>query len=344
MKQILLIIATCCYAFASIAQEVFFKSTQSYTGKELGTFYASITLQHNLLLFNAPDYHLYAYDVNNATEKWNYYLNRKSDIPPFFSANTILANNDEQVIQLDTASGALLKSIPVTRLETAPITKNGILYGTGIYDGGSLFAYHLEKDTLLWKIFLAHGVSEKPYYLPDKIIANAEGNNWLEVAYTGSLTDTTCKPLKDEFPSELPCVKKFLALTHDGKEIRGKMAEKMGEPERSNIWYTAKNTILVNHEQLFILGNNLTLKLAQPLSYFTDNMEVSGGPAKILHVDEATLWMLYNDRLIEYNFRKKTLTKTTDLSSWSPHQAILKNNRLWLISRKDGLLYGININ
>ena len=84
--------------------------------------------------------------------------------PPFFSGNYIWATNgDKKVIMLEPATGTLLKTLPVSTIETQPFLKNDILYFTGLYDGGCLIAYDMKTDSVLWKRFLAHGYSKTPY-------------------------------------------------------------------------------------------------------------------------------------------------------------------------------------
>ena len=59
---ILTMMITRCYS-----QEEFFRSRQVFTDKQLAKFYSSITIHKNLVLFNANDHHLYAYNKNNGS-------------------------------------------------------------------------------------------------------------------------------------------------------------------------------------------------------------------------------------------------------------------------------------
>lgn len=159
------------------AQKVFFKSHQTFDKKELETFYSSIALHGDLLLFNANNYELYAYNKTTGTLNWQQRLNWKSDIAPFFAAGSIWANGNNEVLQLDSATGKVKKATVIARMDTQPAIINGVLYSTGLYDAGCLFAYDLKGDTMLWNRFIAHGIAQTPFYLPSKIITNAEGNN-----------------------------------------------------------------------------------------------------------------------------------------------------------------------
>ena len=65
---------------------------------------------------------------------------------------------------------------------------------------------------------------------------------------------------------------------------------------------------------------------------------------KSLNADDEKITMLYSHHFIIYHHRDKKLLKLIDLAQWEPHQAILDEGKLWLISKKDGLLYGLTIN
>lgn len=311
------------------------------------TFYTSFNMQGNLVLFNAPDYRLYAYDKKSGEEKWSYDLQRKSNISPFFIRNHIWATSgDKEIIKLDT-TGKRVKAFAFPTMETQPVVKGNILYGTGISEiGGCLFAYDLDADSILWKRFLAHGCSKTPYYLADKIVANAEGDNWIEIAYNGKLKDPACDIGEEIFPSQLPCAKKFKALTHDGKPINEKLAEKLFLNEYSEpaIFTTLEHTFILNDGHLTILGDKLKHKAPMLLASLSDTIEENmEGLVKILKAGKETVSILYSNQLIVYNHRNKKLVKTIDLSAWEPHQALPDGDRLWLISKKDGLLYGLLI-
>lgn len=345
MKQLLICTILFC-ATRSNGQTVFFQSNQTYSEKDLTSSYSSIALQNNLLLFNAPDYGLYAYD-RTGRQLWKYDLGRKSNQPPFFAGKWVWAvGRESQVWQLDSATGATMKKLPFSELETPPIQRNGILYGTAIYDGGCLYAYDLKADSVVWQRFLAHGCSIKPYYQAEKIVANAEGDNWLEIRYDGKLVDTQCDDAEITYPSGLSCIKNFAALSHDGKEIKGKLAQTLLPDGYFNneIFYTAQNSFVLHEGTLTVLGNKLKKKLSVDLNTINDSIqEQEEGLAKILAADDQTVSLVYNNQFIIYDFKKKKSVKTVDLNNWGPHQVILDENRLWLISKKDGRLYGLNL-
>jgi outer membrane protein assembly factor BamB len=174
---------------ASFSQKEFFRSQQVFKEGILDKFYSSITIHDSIILFNANDYHLYAYNKNNGSLKWSYKNNYKTSVPVFVADNIIYTaaskNGEQQAVQLSLADGKLIKELPFGPLQTKPIVKNGILFGTAIYNYGCIIAYDLQKDTVAWSRFIAHGLSRQPYYLANKILANAEGDNWVELGYDG---------------------------------------------------------------------------------------------------------------------------------------------------------------
>lgn len=313
-------------------------------------FYSSLNLHDSLVLLNANDYNLYAYDRHTGRQKWTYPLKWKSDLPPYFCGNFIWATNGKnQVLKIEPSSGKVVKTLEVSSVETQPFVKNDILYFTGIYDGGCLIAYDLKSDSILWKRFLAHGYSRTPYYLQDKIIANAEGDQWIELNYDGSLKVSGCDNgfEEDVFPSELPCARQFIALDHSGIEINGKLAAKLGlssyaEPE---IKVSSKYTFIVHEDRVYKLGKNQKRQSTIQLNTLAAEIESGNDvPVKILHADDENISLFYNMNYVLYSHRDKKLLKVINLSEWEPHQVLLDDTQLWLISRKDGQLYGLSIN
>ena len=328
------------------AQHVFFKSNQTFTEKTLETFYSSIALQGNLLLFNANDYELYAYNKNTGTLQWQQRLNWKSDVAPFFAQGYVWANGNNEVLQLDTATGKVKKATVIVRMDTQPTIIDGVLYSTGIYDAGCLFAYDLKHDSMLWSRFIAHGIAQTPFYLPNKIITNAEGNHWIEVGYKGNLLDTLCEKEEVGYPSELSCAKSFLLRTHDGKEITGKLATKLDENDNGleQVFYTPEKTFVINDDKLFVIGNKGKLQLEKSLDALADGLEtVYNDEVKILKGDKQTIWLHLGNHILHYNFAKKKALRSINLESWAPHQVLLDDSKIWLISSNDGLLYGLNM-
>ena len=112
-----------------------------------------------------------------------------------------------------------------------------------------------------------------------------------------------------------------------------------------SFFYTPNKTLVLNKGVLYVIGNKVKLRSKKELwSLLNEEEEIyTQGEAKILQGDDTLAWILYGDHLMVYNHQKQTLVKAIDLKAWEPHQALLDGNRLWVVSRKDGLLYGLNL-
>src|SRR5690606_18258348 len=111
MKNIIAVIIIISCSVISNAQTVFFKSHKTFSAENVKDFYASISIKDDLVLFNAPDYQLYAYDKNSGKLVWTFDLQRKSDIPPFFVADYIWVNSKDGTLQLDKATGKINRAL-----------------------------------------------------------------------------------------------------------------------------------------------------------------------------------------------------------------------------------------
>jgi ligand-binding sensor domain-containing protein len=67
------------------------------------------------------------------------------------------------------------------------------------------------------------------------------------------------------------------------------------------------------------------------------------GNSKLVKGNNENIWLLCDDHLLQYNHKIKKLVRSTDLSSWQPQSVLLEEERIWLISNKDGLLYGLSL-
>lgn len=332
---------------SAFAQKEFFRSQQVFTKEQMNNFYSSATIHNDLVIFNANDYHLYAYNKKDGSLKWSVKTNYKTSLPVFAEGNIIYAgiskNEIHQAAQFDLANGNLIKALPFGPLATKPFIKNGILYGTAIYNFGCILAYDLKKDTVAWSRFIAHGYSTKPYYFEKKIMANAEGNNWVALDYDGVLLDTTCAAKASIFVEDIPCVENFINLSHDGLEIKGKLSEDIlgadiyGQPE---LLSSEKFTFILYDEKLTILSRKLKVKQQVQVSSLAEDLE-GYGDTKLLKADDEIIWILYNNHLLQYNHKIKKLVKITNLTGWQPDSVLPDDENVWLISGKDGLLYGL---
>jgi hypothetical protein len=344
VQAILLFIASSCFS-----QKEFFRSQQTFNDNELNKFFSSITIHDSLVLFNATDYTLYTYNKNSGVLKWSYETGYKTTIPVFVAGNIIYAavsaDEKQQAAQISLADGKLIKTLPFGPLLTKPTIKNDLLFGTAIYNYGCIIAYDLRNDTVAWNRFVAHGSSREPYYLENKIMANAEGNAWVELGYDGILLDTTCAVKASVYIEDIPCVKTFIALSHDGLQIKGRLAANIfmnDFNDQPDIITTKRFTYVLFDGKLSILSGKLKLKhQLQVSSLLTDLGEENG--AKLLKADDENVWLLYNGHLLQYNHKTKNASRITDLTAWQPQQVLMDEGNIWLISRKDGLLYGLSL-
>ena len=349
VKLFFVFIILLCVTSSAYSQKEFFRSPQVFTKEQLSSFYSSVTIHDSLVIFNANDYHLYAYNKNDGSLKWSVETNYKSTIPVFVQDGIIYAaiskKEVHQAAQFDLANGNLIKALPFGPLATKPFIKNGMLYGTAIYNFGCILAYDLKKDTVTWSRFIAHGYSTQPYYFENKIMANAEGNNWVALGYDGILLDTTCAVKASIFVEDIPCVKNFIGLSHDGLEIKGKLAENILENDifgRPPMLNTEKYTYVYYDDKLTVLSGKLKIKQQVEVSALADSL-VENSDTKLLKADNENIWILYSDHLLQYNHKTKKLVRSTNLNAWQPNSVLLDEENIWLVSGKDGLLYGLSL-
>ena len=337
------------FTTAGYSQKEFFRSQQVFTEEQMSNFYSSVTIHDGLVIFNANDYHLYAYNKKDGSLKWSVETNYKSTIPVFVQDGIIYAGISKkevhQAAQFSLTDGKLIKVLPFGPLATKPFIKNGVLYSTAIYNYGCIVAYDLQKDTVAWSRFIAHGYSRQPYYFENVIWANAEANNWVALSYDGVLLDTTCAVKASLFVEDIPCVKKFTALTHDGLKIKGKLSDKiLGTDfyDLPEIITTDNFTVILNEDKLSIISKKLKLEQRVDLSSLAEELGDNRNN-KLLKADDENIWILCDDNLIQYNHKIKKLVRLTNLTIWQPNSVLLDDKNIWLISSKDGLLYGLSL-
>ncbi|HEX6181385.1 MAG TPA: hypothetical protein VFZ47_09070, partial [Chitinophagaceae bacterium] len=194
---------------------------------------------------------------------------------------------------------------------------------------------------------LAHGVSVQPYFFNDYIQANAESDNWVKINYQGGFVDTTCKVKADIFVSDIPCIKKFNALTHDGFEINGKLAKSLfgdDNPNEPEMLTTRKASFVLYENKLSIIGNKGKLKEQIDIDALVDSISDDSNETKqLLEANEEKVSFFYNNHLYTYNYGKKKLENVANLSAWQPFRIQLDKDQAWIISRNDGRLYGLQL-
>ena len=346
MKTTILLLLSTLFFKASFSQKVFFESKDTFTSAQLDEFYSSFNIKDGNIIFNASDYKLHSYNANTGSLNWSYDLRYKSDLPARFVNGVIWANAQSGAVALHPQTGEKIKDLPFASVQSDPLIKDRILYATGIIDGGAAFGYDLNADSILWTRFIAHGCARQPYYFSDKIIANGEGDQWLELNYDGTLFRKDCDTEDGSFPSEYPCVKIFQALTHDNKEIKEMFGESFdgGSFRTPAVMFFDDQTFAFHDAVLTIFGNKLKKKQSTDLKKDMGLEELAYYPTQqILKVDTRNAWLLYVDKIYVYDYKKKKLINTIDLSKWAPHQVEMVDDKIWLISEEDGKLYGLDI-
>lgn len=340
-------------AITGFSQKEFFRSKQTFSTSQLGTFYSSVTIDGDLMLFIANDYTLYAYDKTSGEQKWATPIGYKTRAQCFAADGIVYApyykDKQEMTATFDAATGKLIKELSFGPLQTKPVVKDGVLYGTAIYEAGCLFGYDTKKDSVLWWKFIAHGLSTQPYFFGNYILANAEANNWFKINYKGQLTDTTCKKKAEMFVQDIPCIKIFGALTHDGLELDAAFSKKTFDNDEEaitteNTLTTTQHSFVLHDEKLAVIGNKRKLiRLVDLSTLIADSVQENLlGLSQLLSANEETVTLVYLNQLLVYNFKQAKVEKHFDLSSFDPYQLLLDKDKLWMISRKDGLLYGLS--
>lgn len=345
-----LILYFICLLFSNsmLSQKEFFNSKIDFTIEQLENFHSSFTMDTTQVYFTANDYKLYVYDKITGTLNWTYYMANKSDNAVKLYRDNVfvskhLSEYEDKCMQLNTKTGDTIQSLAIISLNTQPVFKGDLMYATAIdvETGGIIMAYDLKKNETVWKRFIAHGVDTTPYYLKDKIIANAEADNWFELNYNGKLLDTTCKQKSNLFVEDIKCVRKFKYLTHNQKEQSGSYFESY---ENIKIKYTKDKTIVLGENKMLIINSNNKIEREIKLQEILKLAENQVSNYKeILKVEETTVWFFSYNILTVYDFENNKTLQTFDLNQWHPHQAILDGNNLWLISRDDGELVGVKL-
>lgn len=352
MKPTLLAAVFFFTAITSFSQKEIFRSKQTFSPSQLGSFYSSVTIEGDLVLFIANDYTLYAYDKITGEQKWVTSIGYKTRTQCFAADGIVYApyynEKQESTATFDAVTGKFIKQLPFGPLQTKPVMKDGVLYGTAIYEAGCLFGYDTKTDSVLWWKFIAHGLSTQPYFFGNYILANAEANNWFRINYKGQLTDTTCKEKAAMFVQDIPCIRKFGALTHDGLELDATFSKKTFDNDEEaitteNTLTTTQHSFMLYGDKLAIIGNKRKItKLVDLATLVEDSIsENIVGLSQLLNANEETVTLVYLNQLMVYNFKQGKVEKQFDLSSWDPYQLQQDKDKLWLISRKDGLLYGL---
>lgn len=329
------------------AQKEIYKSDFPILDFQSASLSESIAISGNTILFNTENYFIYAIDTDSLKTIWKTYVGTKSNSAPYVYKNSFLVKNLEngttRTAQYNLATGEKIKALAFESINSKPYFVNNIMYCTVLADGGKLIAYNLEENKIIWEKNIGFGVDFQPVYSADKIIANAEEDNWFEIDYNGNFLYVKSK--KHTFIDTTDfLVNKYKFLTHDGKEISKDFLRKN---KISIEHYQTKpnhtNTFILSENQLLILGNHKkkVLQLDLETMFPIDNFDYSIYNS-ILTINPERIWFCYQNQLIHYDFKNNKLLRKVDLTKWNPHQVLLENRTIWLISKNDGQLYGLD--
>jgi hypothetical protein len=336
----------------SFAQIEFFCSKTNFTENQLDKFYSSFSLDSTQVYFNANDYYVYAYDKKTGNLNWSHYLANKTNTAPIpYQTNLFVSKHlseyNDKCVQLNSKTGDTIQTLVIESINTKPIFKENMMYCTSIHDGigGVVMAYDLKNNNVIWEKFIAHGVDKQLYFLKEKIIANAEDDNWFKLDYNGKLLDTTCYTKTNLFVDGIKCVQHFVHLTHDDRGISNYFLEEhFGDYENLKVRSFQNYTFLLGYSKLMILGNKLKIHKEIDIDQIITLPETGNNDLReILKIDDKTIWFFYKNLVVVYDYRKGATLKTFNVTQWRPHQVILEDKKLWLISRNDGQLVGLEL-
>jgi hypothetical protein len=333
---------------SAISQTEFFRSKIPFSAEQLGNFYSSFSADSTQVYISANDYYVHSIDKKSGAINWSYYAGTKSNEAPKVHGENVFVGKhfseyDNKCVQLNAITGDTIQTLKIEALETQPFFRDHLMYVTAVVPaiGGAVVAYDLKKNAVAWQKFNAHGVSAQPYYLEDKIIANAEGDNWFELDYNGKLLDTVCKQKANLFLEDIKCVRNFKYLTHNQKELS---VGYFDADEPLKLAYTKERTFVLGETKMLVVNNKnkveKTIMLEEIIPATEDQM---GAYAEILKAEGTVVWLLAHNTLALYDIKSGKSTKTYDLAKWNIHQAALEGNKLWLISRTDGQLVGLTL-
>ena len=347
-QVIILFFMVCLMSYnASFSQTEFFNSKILIPENQLGDFYSSIGIDSTQVYFNANDYKVYAYDKKTGNLNWKYNSYYKSNSSPkFHQSNLLVGINEDKWVLLNAKTGDTIQTLKIEDLTTQPFFKGDIMYCAGISPaiGGAILAYDLKKNEIVWQKYIGHGVSYQPYFLKDKIVANYENQFWFELDYNGNALDkdTICYSKNNEPPFEEHfCNIHYDVLNQFHKDITVKNVT----IEETKYHYAQNATVILKENKLKIVNEKNKVKKEIVIDKIITLLETGENEYReILKVEENTVWFVYENILGVYDFKKNKTIKAYDLSSWNPHQVVLNENKVWLISKNDGELVGLQLN
>ena len=340
------------YSFPIIAQTEFFNSKIKFSESQLDKFYSSFSMDSSQVYFNANDYYVHCYDKKTGVLNWSYRLESKTNTAPIAYRNNLIVSKysseyGDKCLQLNTKTGDTIQTLVIQSINTKPIFKENVMYCTGIDGGigGAVIAYDLKKNNIIWEKFIAHGVDRQPYFLKDKIIANAEEDNWFELDYNGKMVDTTCEYKTNLFVEDIKCVQNYIHRTHDNKGIsQAFLLEYFEDYENLKVSSNNNYTFLLSDSKLMLLKDNLEIgKEINMDEIVTLPEKAINGYREILKIDDTAIWFFLKNLIVVYDYINYKLINTIDVSSWRPHQVVVEDTQVWLISKNDGQLVSLEL-
>ncbi|KUJ51054.1 PQQ-binding-like beta-propeller repeat protein [Chryseobacterium sp. JAH] len=307
----------------------------------------SIILAGNKIIYSAGNYTIYCINKENLKPVWEKEVGWRSDTKPhFFNDSFLYGYYDGQirrVAQYDINTGEIIRRLDLESLHSKPYFINTIMYVTALSDGGKFVAYDLQENKPLWSRNIGHGIDFQPVYLNNKIIVKAEDDYWIEMDYKGNLLASKSK-VHTYVDDEKVSAKKYEFLTHNGKEITKEFLKKH---QLSNTDFKTEinkdYTFLLSEKYLTVIGKNGNKKLQVDLETVVPTEEYENDAlSTILDTDNKQLWFVHQNHLIHFDIKKEKVVRNVYLNKWRPHQLIVDQKTIWLISKNDGQLYKLD--
>lgn len=346
MKTKLTLFILIFYATQTFSQTQIYKSEPVIRSTKDEDIYNSITMVGNAIIVNMTNYRLRALNKNNYETLWEIQVGLDSNTSPYFYKDSFFhatkKGERSSMAQYDAKTGKMIKELPFESISTKPYFLNNTIYFTGLMDGNKLLAYDIEKKRIVWERSLSM-VNSQPVYLNDKIGVAVDERQWTELDYNGKQLPSKSKKTITIDSTEYNVVH-YEFPTHDGKKITEKFLrrKKMSVLDFTKE-STEKHTFLLGERRLLILGDRRKLVLNLDLeNIVSPDLEDNYAVCKIVKITDETVWIMYENHLMHYDFKNKKLLRNVSLSNWKPYQLILDEKTIWLISSNDGQLYALD--
>lgn len=346
MKKKLALFCSIFYGASIFSQTQIYKSDFSDFNITDQKMYTSLVMAGNTIVFNASDFKLYGIDKTTFKTNWEIYAGTKSNVPAYIYKDSFFYDkrgyNEKSLLQYDVKTGTKIQELSMEGISSAPHFVGNKMYFTGLEVGGGgvLVAYDLDQNSIIWKAFIGHGSDYQPVYQKDKIVVSVDKNYWTHLSYDGKPVEMRSE--KSFEIGDMPYyVLNYELLTHDGKEISQEFLRENDLTSFYDFKTTEKHTIVISNSNLVVWGNNKKLKILQDLLRYTSSYN-ENAPFKIVKADDETVWFLYQNHLIHYDFKHKKLLRNANLEKWQPRQVLMDNRTIWLISKNDGQIYALD--